>query len=146
MSTRVEELNLGHRARNCVALLGVGTAEELADVPQNPLTWRNSGMATAVQVTRALLRKGITPVWLRSFAPLIDYRDVTVDKDGMGGEWREVAGPYNLPAEAFMLEHVIADLERGGVAWQLAPWDGEGGGFMLYRRGGVAVAAEEGVA
>ena len=140
----LEKLDLGSRARNALRASGVRTIGEAANLdPEVILSLRNAGEQTIQEISRALMRVYITPKWLKSVAPKHRYPDATVltrdlEEELKQSGWYAVNGPCTR-GEQWMIEVLIADMERGKIEYKVCRDDV---GIRVFRKGGVDISEE----
>jgi len=140
-STDLHKLNLTIRTKNVFCAQGGLTIEKIVGLSDYKIKiMRNAGEGTFKEMIRALLRLSLAPHWLKFATAGFKYPEVkrlnedqetVLELEG----WCCITSGYK-PKEYWMLEEVIADLERGGISYRLYR---ARDGIRIFRQGGIVL-------
>ncbi len=142
---KLEDIEWSVRARNALSANGISSIAELYDVDGLKMSsWRAAGQVTFREILHQLLSRGIRPPWMVKVCSAFHYDSIEEGNTFILNEnppagYMELTNGYTQSV-FWMMECVIADLNRGGIKWCLKPGMD---GLAVWRSGGVEIASEE---
>lgn len=144
-SPDMEELDLSVRTRNAFCAAGANTIPKILELQAQRINrMRNAGEVSIKEVVRALLRRFYDPPWLRLVTTEFSYPEAERLSPQESGEiqargWNRMTASYR-PAEYWMLERAVSDMDRGGIFYKLIRFND---GVQIWRKGGVVMDDRE---
>lgn len=146
---KLEDVEWSVRARNALSANGIGSIAELYDVDGLQMSnWRSCGQITFREILHVLLSRGIRPPWMVKVCAAFRY-EMCVCENGDAirpainlhppKDYTSLTNGYTSGVY-WMMECVIADMNRGRIAWCLKPGTD---GLALWRSGGIEIGEEE---
>lgn len=136
---KLEEIELTVRARNALSANRIATMQDLCGCDAGVMmNWRNCGMTTWRELLQQLLQRFIRPNWMVRVCQQLNY-DIClpIEKTKPAGYNYVTIGCAR--GSHWILECVIADMERGKIDWCLVL---QPDGIALWRKGGLMISEE----
>ncbi len=139
-TVKIADIEFTIRAQNALAANRISSLAELCAVSAGDVRqWRNCGVKTQREILQALLQRFIRPPWMREVCQKFIYSACMPVHELRPPGFNYVTSGFH-PSGFWMLECVIADMERGSINWCLVK---QNDGIALWRKGGLEIEEEK---